>query len=338
MARVCLAPLLLSLFTPACLALDEATDDEQAAPVTGGRVPADSGALAGDTDDPEPPPALAVHRAPGGMPSCGDGTLDPDEECDLGDANADDGACTTRCRRATCGDGLVHAGVEACDLGADNDGTYGGCLPTCALGPHCGDAIVQPEYEQCDQDPAGGVPCTDECRLATRRIFVTRDLFAGDLGGLDGADLACRLAAEAAGLAAPSTFRAWLADDTGAPATRFTPAPGVPLVLVTGPRVADDLAQLLADGPQRGVDVDEYGDLLPPGKLVWSNTSFTGAAHDPDAHCDRWTSSAPGLPPPRLGVASAPADQFDEWHDKRAYTSWTHGGCASAWHLYCVEQ
>ena len=47
-------------------------------------------------------------------PLCGNGKLDPDEECDLGVGhNSNEGACTLMCKHAVCGDGLVWAGVEA---------------------------------------------------------------------------------------------------------------------------------------------------------------------------------------------------------------------------------
>ncbi|MCA9637949.1 MAG: hypothetical protein KC420_18100, partial [Myxococcales bacterium] len=43
---------------------------------------------------------------------CGDGEVNVSgEECDEGDANADDGACTSQCKAAVCGDSLVQAGV-----------------------------------------------------------------------------------------------------------------------------------------------------------------------------------------------------------------------------------
>jgi len=84
--------------------------------------------------------------------ACGDDVQAVDEECDLGPANADAGACTSACKIAFCGDGLLHAGVELCDDGDDdpNDGCdlcgvdfelpprprlVGGLTHTCALSP-----------------------------------------------------------------------------------------------------------------------------------------------------------------------------------------------------------
>ena len=37
------------------------------------------------------------------------------EACDAGALNSDNGACTSLCAIALCGDGLVQAGVETCD-------------------------------------------------------------------------------------------------------------------------------------------------------------------------------------------------------------------------------
>jgi hypothetical protein len=88
-------------------------------------------------------------------PACGDGVVDAGEECDEGPANADEAACTWDCEQASCGDGLIYAGVEACDDGV-NDGGYGGCLGDCsALAPHCGDGVIQEAHETCEPATLG---------------------------------------------------------------------------------------------------------------------------------------------------------------------------------------
>ena len=88
-------------------------------------------------------------------PACGDGVVDPGEECDAGAANSDSGACTTSCTNATCGDGLVGPG-EACDDGNDDDADA--CTNACALAS-CGDGVIQ-EGEVCDD---GNLDDTDAC-------------------------------------------------------------------------------------------------------------------------------------------------------------------------------
>jgi fibro-slime domain-containing protein len=50
----------------------------------------------------------------------------------------------------TCGDGIVSIGEECDDGAANNTGGYGKCNADCTLGPYCGDGIVQPQYEDCD--------------------------------------------------------------------------------------------------------------------------------------------------------------------------------------------
>lgn len=73
---------------------------------------------------------------------CGNGRLDPGEQCDDGNT-IDTDACTGVCRDARCGDGAIQAGVEVCDgtnIGFANCGNLGyapggngfpGCASTC---------------------------------------------------------------------------------------------------------------------------------------------------------------------------------------------------------------
>lgn len=62
-------------------------------------------------------------------PVCGNGLVERGEACDLGDDNDDEGDCTSTCVTAVCGDGLVHAGVEECDMPQDLDE----CTASCEL-------------------------------------------------------------------------------------------------------------------------------------------------------------------------------------------------------------
>ncbi len=59
--------------------------------------------------------------------NCGDGVLDPGEECDSGTGNSNfvQNACRTDCRFARCGDGVRDDGEE-CD-GSDDHACPGGC-------------------------------------------------------------------------------------------------------------------------------------------------------------------------------------------------------------------
>src|SRR5215470_12784224 len=58
----------------------------------------------------------------GGFALCGNGHLDPGEQCDDGNTSDTD-ACTSICLPARCGDGVVEADVEQCDGINLNDAT-----------------------------------------------------------------------------------------------------------------------------------------------------------------------------------------------------------------------
>jgi len=83
-------------------------------------------------------------------PYCGDGVVEGAEACDDGAKNGTAAStCDAQCQ-IKCGNGIVDPG-EQCDLGAaNNTGAYGGCNSNCALGPYCGDGILQDPPELCD--------------------------------------------------------------------------------------------------------------------------------------------------------------------------------------------
>jgi cysteine-rich repeat protein len=102
---------------------------------------------------------------------CGDGVLQPIEQCDDGALLNDGhyGGCSPSCILGPhCGDGIKN-GPEDCDDGI-LDGSYGGCTLACKLGPYCGDGIVNGR-EECDhgadngRDGACGVRCCQVCYL-----------------------------------------------------------------------------------------------------------------------------------------------------------------------------
>ena len=96
--------------------------------------------------------------------SCGDGKKDQGEACDDGNRNNND-SCTNSCAANICGDGIINAGREQCDLGTQNGGAcpdgaeYGStclaCTTSCQQvaqsGGYCGDKVVNPNSpEQCE--------------------------------------------------------------------------------------------------------------------------------------------------------------------------------------------
>jgi fibro-slime domain-containing protein len=105
--------------------------------------------------------------------TCGDGVVEPPEQCDDGMNLGGYGKCAPGCVLGPhCGDGIVQKPYEQCDDGPPNgaDGrttaVYGKCAPGCVLGPYCGDGVVQMPYEQCDDGAKNGTPgdpCTSGC-------------------------------------------------------------------------------------------------------------------------------------------------------------------------------
>ena len=77
---------------------------------------------------------LAACSSSGGA-RCGDGILDPNEQCDDGANNGAAGdPCSLTCTtvsQATCGDGTVNQASEECDEGAMNGTTGAHCSATC---------------------------------------------------------------------------------------------------------------------------------------------------------------------------------------------------------------
>jgi len=111
---------------------------------------------------PSDPPSRAPFPAP--MPtSCGDGDLDPGEECDDGNRVSGDG-CNAVCALEVsddCGDGVVSS-TEQCDDGNTTPGD--GCDEECRH-ESCGDGIVGP-LEECDDGNTSDADlCDSECRF-----------------------------------------------------------------------------------------------------------------------------------------------------------------------------
>lgn len=151
-------------------------------------------------------------------PTCGDGVVDPGEQCDDGNSSSEDD-CTNDCTNAVCGDGAIHSKgtspFEECD---DNnlqpgDGCSGTCQTECGNGvidgacaqgtvgapcstdvqcdtlPSAGDGICQ--HEECDPGAAqlcaaGPTVCSNACRFKTCGNGIQECEEACDLGTANG--------------------------------------------------------------------------------------------------------------------------------------------------------
>ena len=113
------------------------------------------------------------------VPYCGDGNVDPGEQCDEGSLNGMPGHCTLNCMLPGCGDGVVDPG-EDCDDGNTLD--CDGCSSTCQteIGWRCGDGVVNTACgEGCDPPDAGPPECNYQCQLGAAAALGTRSFSFG---------------------------------------------------------------------------------------------------------------------------------------------------------------
>ena len=261
---------------------------------------------------------------------CGDGYVEAGvEECDDGNQANDDDCLATFCTLATCGDGQLWAGVELCDDGNldDDDACPSSCEPAT-----CGDGFVLAGVEQCDDgNLEDGDGCTGQCEVEALRVFVTSEMYDGNLGGLAGADAKCQALADAAGL--PGTYMAWISTAEGSPSTRFTQSTQ-PYLRIDGVQVAPNWAGLVDGTLDAAISVTELGGPAPIGNTscagggfatVWSATNVAGGSGG--TACAGFTSNAgSGL----WGQATV---------TNSSWTSWCSGGlCSWLSPLYCFQQ
>jgi large repetitive protein len=109
--------------------------------------------------------SLAGCGGGGASTTCGNGTLDPGEQCDDGNQTPGDG-CSATCQNeveAVCGDGLVGTGEE-CDDGNTADGD--GCSSTCKRegSAACGNGALDTGEECDDGNTTDGDGCSSTCK------------------------------------------------------------------------------------------------------------------------------------------------------------------------------
>lgn len=174
--------------------------------------------------------------------------------------------------------------------------------------------------------------------LGPHLVFVTSTVHDCAFGGLTIADAFCQARAAAAGL--PGSYKAWLADANGSPATRMTHHVGI-YQLVTGAVVAQGWNDLTdgtlaskIDRTEGGVQLGGVGcDFQQPtchficaGGEVWSNVDGAGNRRMV-ADCAGWTTP---------GTATA-------GNDGKVDATWTAGDCTpitsgTALPIFCVQQ
>lgn len=262
-------------------------------------APPDTGTTATATSDPGTTTGTTTGSDTGTDTNCGDGSLDADEQCDDGADNANNHACTAKCKLNICGDGLV--------------------CPTCDQ--KCDDGNVT------DNDG-----CSASCEFEYRYAFTTKAVFKGKLiGGVIGGDSLCNEAAKAVPDLKGRSFRAWLSKDVETAKQRLGSDP-LPVRRTDGMPLADNTPALSAGALMNSINSDEFGQPVgafaacgDPKNYVWTGT-FADGNVDLDGVCDNW--SAGGM----LGRFGNFSVATSGW------TSCGTGDCGLIdAHLYCVE-
>jgi cysteine-rich repeat protein len=97
--------------------------------------------------------------------ACGDGTVQPPEECDDDNIINGDG-CSAQCKIERCGDGFIQPGLgETCDDGNTENGD--GCSATCQIESDqiCGNEVVEGTEECDDGNTESGDGCSSTCQI-----------------------------------------------------------------------------------------------------------------------------------------------------------------------------
>ncbi|HZF50067.1 MAG TPA: DUF4215 domain-containing protein [Polyangiaceae bacterium] len=133
---------------------------------------------------PEPSPI----QKPPPKAACGDGAVNPGEQCDDGntiEGNGCSAACGDEPKPAACGNGVVESN-EQCDDGntAEGDGCSAACGEEAKIAP-CGDGALDIQAgEQCDDgNIAPGDGCEADCRKTLPAEIQCGDLPPGPAGG-----------------------------------------------------------------------------------------------------------------------------------------------------------
>ena len=159
--------------------------------------------------------------------------------------------------------------------------------------------------------------------MASATVFVSSSLYAGDLGGLAGADNKCQQLASTAGLS--GTYKAWLSDNNTSAASRLVHAT-VPYKMVDGTVIANDWSDLTDGTIAAAIGKTETGGVSGTG-IIWTNTNSNGTINGTNS-CLNWTDTS-SLNSGRWGSTSQTDTQ---WTGKSLQA------CGSPKALYCFQQ
>ncbi len=165
--------------------------------------------------------------------------------------------------------------------------------PTCTIEQAaCAGTCVDTQRDPLNCGSCGANCTSGACRAGAcvRRAFITERVFDANFGGLDAGDAICQSEANDSRLG--GSWRAWLGDTSGSPATRFTR--GGSFARVDGTKIADDFADLIDGDLDSPITTTARGGT-PPTDSCWTGVQRTGGLAQPSAHCANWRSTSQAL-------------------------------------------
>lgn len=197
--------------------------------------------------------------------------------------------------------------------------------------PVCGDGLLDPATEECDDGILTDTAGCAQCRRSSFRVFVTASPTLAVLGGVADADALCQ--GEAAAAQLQGTYRAWISDSQSSPLTRFGKALSRPYVRLDGLAIAGTWDIMVTAGLSQPISLTAYGvpitaDTPCVNDFVWTGTDMSGLPWG-DMFCAEWTSDTSDI---SVAVGSALSAVSPDW------TLCNSASCGTLARLYCFEQ
>lgn len=145
-------------------------------------------------------------------------------------------------------------------------------------------------------------------------IFITKDTFTGNLGGLGGADEKCQADADAPDSKVKGKiFKAWLGPPTNplAGGRQFI-VYDLPYLTTNGALYAGSYSSLIALSPWPYLFTDAAGADVSDVSFyddVWTGLLFSGTVVD-DRHCTRWFTDSPSFTGVSFGETSRSSRRY----------------------------
>lgn len=168
------------------------------------------------------------------------------------------------------------------------------------------------------------------------RVFASSVAYNGNLGGIAGANQKCQSLAQAAGILSPGKkYIALLNNETGE--SVMTRAKVSSRIVLTNGVVVSRAGdgEFWNANHRAAINYDERGNLIPAGRLTWSNVyGPTGQAFGA-ATCNSWTSGTASF----FGFSGDTAEKDFHWYYQETPTThFVAFPCNELHSLYCLEQ